>query len=70
LIDDRVERPGVKFKDADLIGIPLRVTIGGKGLKEGIVEVKARRAKDVNKVPLAEAEAHLASTIAALAAGS
>lgn len=70
LIDDRIERPGVKFKDADLIGIPLRVTIGGKGLKEGIVEVKARRAKDVSKVPLAEAEAHLASTIAALAAGT
>jgi prolyl-tRNA synthetase len=70
LIDDRTERPGVKFKDADLIGIPLRVTIGGKGLKEGIVEVKARRAKDVSKVPLADAETHLASTIAALAAGT
>jgi prolyl-tRNA synthetase len=38
LIDDREERPGVKFKDADLIGMPIRVTIGGKGLKEGIVD--------------------------------
>ncbi len=65
LIDDRAERPGVKFKDADLIGIPLRVTIGAKGLKEGIIEVKARSSKDVVKVPLAEAEARLAAAIAA-----
>lgn len=56
LIDDRAERPGVKFKDADLIGIPLRLTIGGKGLKEGIVELKWRTKKDVAKIPLAEAE--------------
>ncbi len=68
LIDDRAERPGVKFKDADLIGIPLRVTIGGKGLKEGIVEVKWRHQKDVVKVPLAEAETHLASQVAEAAA--
>ncbi|RFC44902.1 MAG: prolyl-tRNA synthetase, partial [Verrucomicrobia bacterium] len=47
LIDDRNERPGVKFKDADLIGIPLRLTIGGKGLKEGIIELKWRTSKDV-----------------------
>ncbi|HZP59625.1 MAG TPA: proline--tRNA ligase, partial [Opitutaceae bacterium] len=40
LVDDRAERPGVKFKDADLIGAPLRVTVGGKGLREGIVEMK------------------------------
>jgi len=44
LWDDRDERPGVKFKDADLIGIPLRVTIGGKGLASGNVELKARGA--------------------------
>ena len=42
LIDDRDERPGVKFKDADLIGIPLRLTIGAKGLKNGEIEVKTR----------------------------
>ena len=42
LIDDREQRPGFKFKDADLIGIPLRVVIGERGLKEGIVEVKWR----------------------------
>ena len=42
LIDDRDERPGVKFKDADLIGIPLRVTVGEKGLAGGKVEIKTR----------------------------
>ena len=42
LIDDRIERPGVKFKDADLIGIPLRITIGDKGLADGIIEIKSR----------------------------
>ena len=52
LVDDRDERPGVKFKDADLIGIPLRVTIGGRGLKEGIVEVKWRLEDDVRKVAI------------------
>jgi prolyl-tRNA synthetase len=64
LIDDRAERPGVKFKDADLIGIPLRVTIGGKGLKEGIVELKSRAQKDVAKIPLAEAAARIAAAVA------
>ncbi|MBR4422734.1 MAG: proline--tRNA ligase, partial [Mailhella sp.] len=43
LYDDRAERPGVKFKDADLLGIPAQVTVGGKGLGKGIVEVKDRR---------------------------
>ncbi len=63
LIDDRAERPGVKFKDADLIGVPLRVTIGGKGMKEGVVELKFRSRKDVAKVPLAEAEARIAAAV-------
>ena len=63
LIDDRNERPGVKFKDADLVGFPLRLTIGGKGLKEGIVELKWRTSKDVAKVPLAEAEAKVAAAV-------
>ena len=43
LLDDRNERAGIKFKDADLIGIPYRITIGEKNLKEGKVELKARR---------------------------
>src|SRR6185295_7891445 len=41
--DDRDERPGVKFKDADLIGFPVRVNVGGRALKEGNVEIVARR---------------------------
>lgn len=45
LIDDRDERPGVKFKDADLIGIPLRITVGKKALAQGGVELKARKDK-------------------------
>ncbi len=42
LVDDRNERPGFKFKDADLIGIPVRITVGDKGLAEGSVELKRR----------------------------
>jgi len=64
LIDDRAERPGVKFKDADLIGIPLRLTIGSKGLKDGIIELKWRAQKDVSKIPLAEAEAQIEAAVA------
>jgi len=52
LWDDRDERPGVKFKDADLIGIPIRVTIGKKGLAEGKVELKLRTGKDSELVPI------------------
>jgi prolyl-tRNA synthetase len=43
LIDDRAERPGVKFNDADLIGVPIRITIGDKALEQGGVELKLRR---------------------------
>lgn len=50
LIDDRKARPGVKFNDADLIGFPLRIVIGGKGLKEGKIEVKWRDHDEVMKV--------------------
>jgi len=63
LIDDRAERPGVKFKDADLIGIPLRITIGGRGLKEGVVEVKWRHSSEVSKVPVGEAASHIAELV-------
>ncbi len=58
LWDDRDERPGVKFKDADLIGIPVRVTFGGKSFAAGNVEVKLRSEPDPKKaeaVPLASA---------------
>lgn len=50
IIDDRNERPGVKFKDADLIGYPLRVVIGSKAIDEGTVEVKQRRSGNVHTV--------------------
>ncbi len=54
LVDDRDERPGVKFKDADLIGIPLRVTVGAKSLKGGGVELKPRSERDPKKAVLVE----------------
>jgi prolyl-tRNA synthetase len=50
LYDDREETPGVKFKDADLIGIPLRVTLGEKNLKKGLVEIKKRRTGEISLV--------------------
>jgi prolyl-tRNA synthetase len=55
LLDDRDERPGVKFKDADLIGIPLRVTIGAKGLDKGIVELRRRRDGKTDEIALTDA---------------
>jgi prolyl-tRNA synthetase len=50
LLDDRDERPGVKFKDADLIGIPFRITVGKKALAEGKVELRNRRTKEMSLV--------------------
>ncbi len=54
LMDDRDARPGFKFKDADLVGIPVRVVFGKRGVSEGVAEVKLRSEKDVHKVPLNE----------------
>jgi len=53
--DDRDERPGVKFKDADLIGLPVRLVVGAKSLKDGKVEVSLRRDREKHLVPVAEA---------------
>ncbi len=55
LLDDRDIRPGVKFKDADLIGIPVRITVGRKSIKDGVVEFKAARGADADKISPAEA---------------
>ena len=55
LMDDRVERPGVKFKDADLLGMPVRLNIGGRGLKEGLVELIKRKDKSMTKVKAEDA---------------
>ncbi len=52
MLDDRDARPGVKFKDADLIGIPLRVVIGERGLKEGNVEIKRRTDEKLGRLLL------------------
>ena len=52
LLDDRDCRAGVKFKDADLIGVPLRVVIGDRGLKEGKLEVKWRWSKEIEKLAI------------------
>jgi prolyl-tRNA synthetase len=68
LWDDRDERPGVKFKDADLIGVPLRVTIGAKGLAAGHVELKPRTEPDPKKaelVPMEDAARVLAQRVRA-----
>jgi prolyl-tRNA synthetase len=55
LLDDRDERPGAKFKDADLLGMPLRVTVGERGLAEGVVELRDRKTGEVEKVPVDDA---------------
>jgi len=65
ILDDRDERVGVKFKDADLIGIPLRVTIGPKRLAEGNIEIKNRRTGEVKILPLLEATDFLTAESAA-----
>jgi len=55
ILDDRDERPGVKFKDADLVGIPYRVTIGPKGLAEGMLELKNRRTGETRDLAIEHA---------------
>ncbi|MFP6662104.1 MAG: proline--tRNA ligase [Myxococcota bacterium] len=55
LIDDRHERPGVKFKDAELIGIPYRITVGPKGVENGVVEFMRRRDGESREVEIARA---------------
>ena len=52
--DDRDERAGVKFNDADLIGCPVRITVGEKALREGMVELKPRQDKENRLIPLTE----------------
>ncbi|MCL4690271.1 MAG: proline--tRNA ligase, partial [Burkholderiales bacterium] len=64
LLDDRGERPGVMLADQELVGIPHRVVIGERGLKEGVVEYQHRRDAEAAKVPLAEVVAHVRGRIA------
>jgi prolyl-tRNA synthetase len=63
ILDDRDERAGVKFKDADLLGIPFRITVGPKKLAEGKVEIRSRLTKEVVETPIDEAEAFILSKI-------
>jgi prolyl-tRNA synthetase len=63
LYDDRDERAGVKFNDADLIGAPLRVAVGDRGLKGGTVEVKRRDQAEVRPVPVDELVAYTAAAL-------
>ncbi|RZI96280.1 MAG: proline--tRNA ligase, partial [Variovorax sp.] len=65
ILDDRGERPGAMFADWELIGVPHRLTIGDKGLKEGVLEYQHRRDTAATKVPAAEAVAFLKARLAA-----
>jgi prolyl-tRNA synthetase len=64
IIDDRAERAGVKFRDAELTGIPLRVTVGKRGLADGTVEVTTRATGETVKVALGDVVAHLRAALA------
>ncbi|MGN7613757.1 proline--tRNA ligase [Magnetococcales bacterium HHB-1] len=66
LLDDRDERMGVKFNDADLLGIPLRVLVGGRSLKAGVVEIQKRMGGDALKVPPVEAVESIQGLLATL----
>lgn len=59
ILDDRNERPGVKFKDADLIGYPLRIVVGSKAVSEGVVEIKHRRSGNVETISVQNAVQHI-----------
>lgn len=59
LIDDRDERPGVKFRDAELVGIPFQVTVGGRGLANGVLEVAVREGRRKTEVPVDKVADHL-----------
>ena len=65
IIDDRAERAGVKFRDAELTGIPLRVTVGKRGLAEGMVEITRRATGETVSVPLGEVLSHVRDALTA-----
>ncbi|MDO8848360.1 MAG: proline--tRNA ligase [Coriobacteriia bacterium] len=65
VLDDRDERAGVKFADADLIGWPYQIVVGKKGLAEGVVEIKQRATGERETVPMAEATTHVTALVTA-----
>jgi prolyl-tRNA synthetase len=69
LLDDREERPGIKLKDADLIGFPVRVVVSERSLSKGNVEIKLRNAEKADLIPVADAEKHV-STLCSVTSGA
>ena len=65
LIDDRDERPGVKFRDAELVGIPCRVSVGSRDLADGLVEITSRSTGEKERVPAAQAVTHVLQYLSA-----
>jgi prolyl-tRNA synthetase len=65
ILDDRGERPGAMFADWELIGVPHRVTIGDKGLKDGQVEYQHRRDAESSKVSVADILSHIRARLVA-----
>ncbi|MEY4363444.1 MAG: hypothetical protein RLZZ24_796, partial [Pseudomonadota bacterium] len=64
-LDDRGERPGAMFADWELVGVPHRITVGDKGLKDGVVEYQHRRDAQASKLALNEAVAHVRARLSA-----
>lgn len=65
VVDDRTERPGVKFNDADLMGFPYQIVCGARGLKKGVVELKHRAGGERQELPVGEAVERVAQLVAA-----
>lgn len=65
ILDDRGERPGIMFAEWELIGVPHRVTIGDKGLKDGVVEYQHRRDSEASKVPSNDVLQHVMAKVTA-----
>ena len=63
ILDDRDARPGFKFADADLVGFPIRINVGDRGLREGKIEMKRRDRADISSVPIADALAEVRSIL-------
>jgi prolyl-tRNA synthetase len=70
VLDDRDERPGVKFKDAELTGIPVRIAIGSRDLGDGVAEVVSRTSGEKERVPLDQVTKHVRELLAAASTGS
>ena len=68
LLDDRRENPGVKFNDADLLGIPVRLTVGDRGLKNGVVEFKLRGESERSEVAVEAVVEHTVEAVRQLEA--